>query len=98
PLFIIVNDRFDSNGEFRGLVERLAEVERVNARGAGTLSRLPAQPRQQPVGSGRAWLTRFRQLERETLEIDLGENRIVRAITFALRWHSAEVGDPLRPG
>jgi hypothetical protein len=95
PLFIIVNDRYDSNGEFRGLVEQLAEVERIDASGAGTLFRLPAQPRQQPVGSGRAWLTRFRELERETLEIDLGENRIVRAIAFALRWHYAEIGERL---
>jgi hypothetical protein len=95
PLIVIVNDQFDAGGEFRTMVERVPSIERIAASSAGTIFRLPAQPREAPPVTGSLLTWRLRDAGGERLEIDLDSTRVVRAVTFNLRWHYRELGERL---
>jgi hypothetical protein len=85
PLLIIVNDRSDPNADFYRMVEQLPGVERIDRSGAGTLFRLPAQPRALSVGSDRFWSPALQHLDRARLTLDLGEARTIGGLRFAVR-------------
>jgi hypothetical protein len=95
PLIIIVNDQFDAGGEFKSMVEGVPSIERMGTTSAGTIFRLPAQPRDAGPITGAALLSQLRDAGGQRLEIDLGTVQVVRGIGFNLRWHYAELGERL---
>ncbi len=95
PLIIIVNDQFDAGGEFKSMVEGLPSIERMGTTSAGTLFRLPAQPRDSETIAGATLPSTLRDAGGQRLEIDLGNVLTVRGIGFNLRWHYPELGERL---
>jgi hypothetical protein len=95
PLIIIVNDQYDAGGEFKKMVEALPSIERVDSTSAGTVFRLPAQPREPPSSDGAVLPSQLRDAGGQRLEIDLGSTRVVRGLRFNLRWHYPELGERL---
>ena len=95
PLIIIVNDQFDAGGEFKSMVEGLPSIERMGTTSAGTLFRLPAQPRDADTIAGATLPRTLRDAGGQRLEIDLGTMLVVRGIGFNLRWHYPELGERL---
>ena len=95
PLIIIVNDQFDAGGEFKSMVEGLPSIERMGTTSAGTLFRLPAQPRDPDTIAGATLPSTLRDAGGQRLEIDLGNVLTVRGIVFNLRWHYPELGERL---
>ena len=95
PLMIIVNDQFDAGGDFKSMVEGLPSIERIGTTSAGTLFRLPAQPRDADTITGATLPARLRDAGGQRLEIDLGTMHVVRGIGFNLRWHYPELGERL---
>ena len=92
---IIVNDQFDAGGDFKSMVEGLPSIERIGTTSAGTLFRLPAQPRDADTITGATLPSPLRDAGGQRLEIDLGTMLVVRGIGFNLRWHYPELGERL---
>jgi hypothetical protein len=95
PLFIVVNDPFDAGGDFNAMVAALPSIERIGATSAGTIFRLPAQPREPSSRDGAAVPVQLRDAGGQRLEIDLGRTQVVRGIGFNLRWRYPELGERL---
>jgi hypothetical protein len=95
PLVIIVNDQFDAGGDFKSMVEALPSIERVGMTGAGTVFKLPAQPREAPTMAGTRLPAQLLDAGGQRLEIDLGKAQVVRGVSFNLRWHYPELGERL---
>jgi hypothetical protein len=94
-LIIIVNGQFDEDGKFTSMVEAVPSIERIGATTAGTIYRLPAQPREAPPVSGASLPSRRRDVGGERLEIDLESPRTVRSMTFNLRGHYPSMSERL---
>ena len=95
PLIVVVNDQFDAGGDFRRMVEGLPSIEWMGATSAGTVFRLPAQPRDPPAPVGAALASHISDGGGEHAVIDLERSRVVRGVTFNLRWHYRELGERL---
>jgi hypothetical protein len=95
PLIIIVNGQFDGDGKFASMVEAVPSIERIGATTAGTIYRLPAQPREAPPVSGAPLPSRRREAAGDRLEIDLESTRMVRSMTFNLRGHYPNLSEKL---
>ena len=95
PLIIIVNGQFDPDAKFTSMVEAVPSIERIGATAAGMIYRLPAQPREALPVSGEPLLSRRREAGGDRLEIDLESTRIVRSMTFNLRWHYPALSEKL---
>ncbi len=96
PLVIVVNDQFDQSRSYRDMVEGLPGIQRHGASGAGSVFLLPAQPapREPPIGP--ALPATVRDVGRYLLEFDLGEPRLLSAVTFPLRRRYEELAARLR--
>jgi hypothetical protein len=94
-LLVIVNDRPDQGAQFRPMIEELPGVERLGTGGAGTVYRLPASSRKAPADGERIPVNSS-TLESERLTLDLSTTRVVRSITFPLRWRYEELGERIQ--
>ena len=96
PLVIVVNDQFDQSRSYRDMVEGLPGIQRHGASGAGSVFLLPAQPapREPPIGP--ALPATVRDVGRYLLQFDLGEPRLLSAVTFPLRRRYEELAARLR--
>ena len=95
PLIIIVNGRYDPDGQFQRLVQSLPGIESRGGSGAGAIFVLPPTPAARLPPSGTAWAASVTEIGFERAQIDLGEPRVVRTIGFPLRWHYQELGERL---
>lgn len=92
PLIIIVNGRYDPDGQFRRLVQSLPGIESRGGSSAGAIFVLPPTPAARIPPAGTAWPASVTEVGFERARIDLGEPRVVRTIGFPLRWHYDELG------
>jgi len=95
-LTIVVNDQYDAGGDFKRLVEGVPGIERFSVTSAGTVFTLPAQPQVRPPSGGAPIAFQPHDAGGQRLVVDLMTTRIVRAVTFNLRWHYPELGERLR--
>ena len=95
PLIVVVNDQLDTGGDFKRMVEGLPSIEWIGVTSAGTVFRLPAQPREPPAPVGAALASHVSDGGGERAVIDLERTRVVRGVTFNLRWHYPELGERL---
>ena len=90
-LLISVNTAWDSDGALQDLVRGLPGIEPRGGSSGGALFTLPAAPGSRVAPTGEAWPATVRDSGRDTLEIDLGQSRVIRTIGFALRWRYREL-------
>ena len=95
PLVIVVNDQHDEGGSFKALVEQVPSIERIGITSAGSVFRLPAQPREVQSPTGTPLTYRGNDGGGGRAVLDFGSTRVVRAVTFNLRWHYPELGERL---
>ena len=92
PLIITVNSRYDAGGWLLKFVRTLPGVVEHGGSAAGTVFVLPAQPRPRAVAIGPPLPIAARTAEaRDHVVLDLGEPRIVRAVSFDVTWHFDEM-------
>lgn len=91
PLIVIVHRRYDEDGALRALVERAGGVLHEES-GTGPVFVVPPGPqvRTPPIGPSLA-ATPVRSAAGEAV-LDLGSERVVRAVNINLRWRYAEMG------
>ena len=95
PLIIVVNDQHDEDGGFRAMVEQVPSIERIGITSAGSVFRLPAQPREVQSPTGTPLPYRGNDVGGGRAVLDLGSTQVVRAVTFNLRRHYPELGERL---
>jgi hypothetical protein len=85
PLVIVVNSITDHGRSFRQMIEEVPGIQLHGGSGAGSLFLLPAQPapREPPIGP--ALRASARDAGRYLMEFDVGESRVLSAVTFPLR-------------
>jgi len=95
-LTVVVNDQYDTGGDFKRMVETLPAIERFSVTGAGTVFQLAAQPRAVQAPPGQPIAFQARDAGGQQLILDLAAPQVVRALTFNLRGRYAELGERLR--
>jgi hypothetical protein len=90
-LVILVRPTFDPGGDMEALVRELPGIEFLGGSSGGQMYVLPALPARRVAPDGEMWTAMVREAGRETIEIDLGQSRVVRTIGFPLRWHYREI-------
>jgi hypothetical protein len=90
-LLLAVSERHDPGGHHRQLVEQLPGIARLEASTAGMLYLLPAQPRTRRPPAGEAYPFEVTRLPRRHVVLDLGTDRVVRTVMFALGDRYAEL-------
>lgn len=90
-LVVIVHRSEDPDGELRRMVEAAGGVLKEET-GVGPVFILPPQPRERTPGLGAALTGTSAPTEDGHAAVDLGSERVVRAVAVDLRWRYAEVG------
>ena len=90
-LAILVKQTFDPGGGMEALVRDLPGIESHGGSSGGQIYVLPALPARRVAPDGDMWTATVRETARDTIEIDLGQSRVVRTIGFPLRWHYREI-------
>jgi hypothetical protein len=90
-LVILVKQTFDPGGGMEALVRDLPGIESHGGSSGGQLYVLPALPVRRVAPDGEIWTAIARDAGPDTIEIDLGQPRVVRSIGFPLRWHYREI-------
>lgn len=96
PLVIVVNSLHDQSRSFRQMIEEVPGIQVHGGSGAGSLFLLPAQPvpREPPVGA--ALPASARDTGRYLMEFDVGESRLLSAVTFPLRRRYEDLAPRIR--
>ena len=92
-LVIVVNTAHDRDGELRRLIEGVPGIQPHGSSSEGPIFVLPARPAARLAPVGDPLPASVRHAPRDELEIDLGTERVIRTITFALRDRYTEL-DP----
>jgi hypothetical protein len=90
-LIILVKPAFDPGGGMESLVRELPGIESHGGSSGGQIYVLPALPVRRVAPDGEMWTAMVRDAASDTVEIDLGQPRVVRTIGFPLRWHYREL-------
>jgi hypothetical protein len=90
-LVILVKQMFDPGGGMETLVRELPGIESHGGSSGGQIYVLPALPARRVAPDGETWTAMVREAERDTIEFDFGQPRVVRTIAFPLRWHYREI-------
>jgi hypothetical protein len=93
-LVVVVHRDRDMDGAFRRLVEGAGGVLREES-AVGPIFVVPPQPRERTPGLGPALAAVPVDAPAGYAAVDLGADRVVRAITINLRWRYAEIGPRL---
>jgi hypothetical protein len=93
PLIVLVNDQYDSGGDFRRMVAAWPSAELLGASSGGTLFRLPQTAPPASTSGGVVLSARARDAGGERLVLDLGAPHDVGAVAFNLRWHYPELAE-----
>ncbi len=92
PLVIVVSDRADPAHEWRRYVEALPGIEARGAGSGGLVYVLPAQPAARVPPVGLPIMATVTEIAPERVQVDLGAERTVRTLEFAVRWHYEDLG------
>jgi hypothetical protein len=96
PLVMIVNDLREHSRSFKQMIEEVPGIQTHGGSGAGSLYLLPAQaaPREPPIGP--MLPASARDSGRYQLELDVGESRLLSAVTFPLRRRYEDLAPRIR--
>lgn len=96
PLVMVVNDLHEHSRSFKRMIEEVPGIQAHGGSGAGSLYLLPAQaaPREPPIGPALA--ASARDAGRYVMEFDVGESRLLSAVTFPLRRRYEDLAPRIR--
>ena len=95
PLVVVVHRSADANGAWRALVEGVGGVLQEES-GVGPVFMIPPQPRERHPPLGGELATTPIDTEAGYVGVDLGSERVVRALRIPLRWKHEEIGPRLK--
>jgi hypothetical protein len=93
-LIAVVHRNADENGDWRALVERAGGVLQDEF-GLGPVYAIPPQPRRRHPPLGQQLSVTPVRTEDGYVGVDLGSERVVRALRIPLRWRHEEIGPRL---
>ena len=95
PLVAVVHRNADPNGAWRALVDSVGGILQEES-GIGPVLMIPPQPRERHPPLGGELPAMPIDTEAGYVGVDLGSQRVVRALRIPLRWRHAEIGPRLR--
>lgn len=95
PLVVSIHGDRDPGAHFLRVLQSVSGVQPLATTNVGRMFVIPAQPSSTIPAAGEPLTATVREVAPGTAELDLGQPRVARLLTFPLRWHYDELNTQL---